>query len=75
MPAVADEGTSFAVKNGWLPDPTTHLWEINSIGEVTHDGQLMLIAVLSTGNDNYADGIALVQEVASKAAAAVAPVR
>jgi beta-lactamase class A len=75
VPAVADEGTSFAVKNGWLPDPTTHLWEINSIGEVTHDGQLMLIAVLSTDNDNYADGIALVQEVASKAAAAVAPVR
>lgn len=75
VPAAADQGTSFAVKNGWLPDPTTHLWEINSIGEVTHDGQLMLIAVLSTDNHDYADGIALVQEVASKAAAALAPVR
>lgn len=75
VPAAADEGTSFAVKNGWLPDPTTHLWEINSIGEVTHDGQLMLIAVLSTDNDDYADGIALVQEVASQAAAALAIAR
>ena len=75
VPAVADQGTTFAVKNGWLPDPTTHLWEINSIGEVTHDGQQMLIAVLSTDNDDYAHGIALVQEVASQAAAALATVR
>ena len=75
VPAVADQGTSFGVKNGWLPDPRTKLWEINSIGEVTHDGQLMLIAVLSTDNADYADGIALVEEVASKAAAALASVR
>jgi beta-lactamase class A len=72
VPSAADNGTSSAVKNGWLPDPTTHLWEVNSIGEVTHDGQRMLIAVLSTDNANYADGISLIQGVIGKAASAVA---
>jgi Beta-lactamase enzyme family len=72
VPSAADDGTSFAVKNGWLPDPTTHLWEVNSIGEVTHDGQRMLIAVLSTDDDDYADGISLIQGVIGKAADAVA---
>jgi len=60
------------VKNGWLPDPTTGLWEINSIGEVVHDGQRMLIAVLSEGNSTEDSGISLVQTVAETAAAAVA---
>jgi beta-lactamase class A len=72
VPSVADSGTSSAVKNGWLPDPTTHLWEVNSIGEVTHDGQHMLIAVLSTDNHDEADGISLIEDVIGKAANAVA---
>jgi hypothetical protein len=72
VPSAADSGTSFEVKNGWLPDPKTHLWEINSIGEVTHHGQRMLIAVLSTDNDNYADGVSLIEDVIGKAADAVA---
>jgi hypothetical protein len=58
------------VKNGWLPDPA--LWEINSIGEVTHQGQRMLIVVLSSGKDDYGDGISVVQGVIGKAADAVA---
>jgi beta-lactamase class A len=70
VPAAADDGTSFEVKNGWLPNPT--LWEINSIGLVTHDGQRMLIAVLSSGNDTEDDGISLVQDVAVTAADALA---
>ncbi|MCW2936660.1 MAG: hypothetical protein JWM19_7622 [Actinomycetia bacterium] len=70
VPSAADSGTSFAVKNGWLPNPD--LWEINSIGEVTHQGQRMLIAVLSSDNDDYDDGISLVQGVIGKAADAVA---
>ncbi|HEX3963706.1 MAG TPA: serine hydrolase [Trebonia sp.] len=70
VPSAADSGTSFAVKNGWLPNPT--LWEINSIGEVTHDGQRMLIAVLSSDNETEDGGISLVQGVIGKAADAVA---
>ena len=68
--AAADEGTPFAVKNGWLPNPV--LWEINSIGEVTHDGQTMLIAVLSRDNATEGDGISLVADLAVKTADAVA---
>jgi hypothetical protein len=72
VPAAADTGTQFMVKNGWLPDPTTGLWEINSIGQVTHDGQRMLIAVLSEGNATEYSGISLVQSVADAAATAMA---
>ncbi|HEY6786134.1 MAG TPA: serine hydrolase [Trebonia sp.] len=70
VPSAADSGTSFAVKNGWLPNPT--LWEINSIGQVTHDGQRMLIAVLSSDNETEDGGISLIQGVIGKAADAVA---
>jgi beta-lactamase class A len=69
VPAAADPGTPFMVKNGWLPNPT--LWEINSIGEIVHDGQQLLIAVLSADNASEQAGISLVQTVATDAAAAV----
>jgi hypothetical protein len=72
VPAAADDGARFWVKNGWLPSGTTGLWEINSIGEVVHDGQRMLIAVLSEGNSTEDSGISLVQTVAEAAAGAVA---
>jgi len=72
VPAAAGTGTQFMVKNGWLPDPTTGLWEINSIGQVSHGGQRMLIAVLSEGNATEYSGISLVQNVADAAAAAMA---
>jgi hypothetical protein len=68
--AAADPGTGFMVKNGWLPNP--YLWEINSIGEVTHDGQRMLIAVLSDDNASEASGISLVEAVAKAAASSIA---
>jgi len=69
VPAAADPGTQFMVKNGWLPNPT--LWEINSIGEITHDGQRMLIAVLSDDNASEDGGISVVEEAAEEAASAV----
>jgi hypothetical protein len=68
--AAADAGTGYMVKNGWLPNP--ELWEINSIGEVVHDKQRMLIAVLSSGNVSEEAGISLVESIAAKAAAAIA---
>ena len=70
VPAAADPGTLFMVKNGWLPDPS--LWEINSIGEITYDHQHMLIAVLSDDNADEDSGIALVEEAAKKAAESLA---
>ncbi|MBO0803420.1 MAG: serine hydrolase [Nocardiopsaceae bacterium] len=69
VPAAADAGTGVAVKNGWLPDPS--LWVINSIGEITHDGHRMLIAVLSDDNESEDGGISVVQRVAGEAADAV----
>lgn len=72
VPAAADDGTEFWVKNGWLPNPD--LWEINSIGEVTHDGQRLLIAVLSDDNDTESGGISLVENIARHAADAVSAV-
>ena len=48
------------------------LWEINSIGEITHDGQRMLIDVLSRYNASEDSGITLVQQVAEAAADAMA---
>jgi hypothetical protein len=69
VPAAADPGTPFMVKNGWLPNPT--LWEINSIGEITHDGQRLLIAVLSEDNASEGSGIPLVEDVAQAAARAM----
>jgi hypothetical protein len=73
VPAAADSGTSYDVKNGWLPRPEWGgLWEVNSIGSVTHDGQHMLIAVLSSYDHDYASGISVVEDIAKKAADALA---
>lgn len=68
IPAAADPGTQFMVKNGWLPNPSR--WEINSIGELVHDGQTLLIAVLSSDNASANNGISLVEAVATTAAEA-----
>ena len=66
VPVAADPATLFMVKNGWLPNPT--LWEINSIGEIVHDGQRMLMAVLSDDNASEDSGISFVEAVATEAA-------
>jgi hypothetical protein len=58
------------VKNAWLPNPTQS--EINSIGEIVHDGQRMLIAVLSADNASATSGISVVEAIATRAASAVA---
>jgi hypothetical protein len=69
VPVTADSGTDFAVKNGWLPAPK--LWAVNSIGSVTHNGDHLLIAVLSHYNYSFSGGISLVQGIAKKGADAV----
>jgi hypothetical protein len=65
--AAASPGTTYAIKDGWLPDPA--LWVVNSIGVVHHDGQRLLVVVLSNGQPTEADGIA------ADAAAAIAAAR
>ena len=70
--AAADPGSNPAVKNGWLPDGSeSGWWVINSIGVLRHDGQRLLVAVLSSGQPTEAVGISQVQAAARAAAAAV----
>jgi beta-lactamase class A len=66
--AAASPGTVFAVKDGWLPDRDQ--WVINSVGVVVHDGQRLLIAILSNDQQSEAAGIAA-DSAAARAAARV----
>jgi hypothetical protein len=73
--AAADDPSSSAsdymLKNGWLPRSATNLWEINSIGEVEHDGREYLVAVLSRNNESMDSGVDVIQTVAKEAVDAV----
>jgi hypothetical protein len=69
--AAADAGTRPAVKNGWLPlSSEGGLWEINSIGVISHAGQQFLVAVLSSGHSSESAGIHVVQAAAKAAVSA-----
>jgi hypothetical protein len=59
--------TAYAVGGG---QPDGQLWDVNSIGVVTHAGQVLLIAVLSSRSPTEADG----RSLASAAAAAAADI-
>jgi beta-lactamase class A len=62
------EGASdYLLKNGWLPRSATNLWEINSIGEVEHEGHEYLVAVLSRDNTSMDSGISVIEKVAKQA--------
>ncbi len=66
VPAAATPGTSYAVKDGWLP--AGRGWVINSIGALRHGQQRLLMAVLSDGQPTEAAGIAAVRAAAVAAA-------
>jgi hypothetical protein len=71
---VADAGTTFANKNGWLAvDADNDLWLVNSLGIVTIKGQTVLMAVLTQHDASFNVGIALVQSLATAIAPAVVP--
>ncbi|WP_340382101.1 serine hydrolase [Streptomyces sp. SS7] len=70
--SAAADGSSWALKNGWLARSTTGLWDINSIGRVTSSGRTYLVAVLSNGNATQAEGISLVEAAAKAAVSAFA---
>ncbi|MFJ1610588.1 serine hydrolase [Streptomyces sp. NPDC088253] len=68
--SAAADGTRWALKNGWLARSSTGLWDINSIGRVTVDGDEYLVATLSNGNTTKAKGISVVEAAAKAAVAA-----
>lgn len=69
--AAADDpspsASDYMLKNGWLPRKANEQWEINSIGEVEHDGQQYLVAVLSNDNATMDSGIGVVERLAEVA--------
>ncbi|MFF8585927.1 serine hydrolase [Streptomyces althioticus] len=72
VPALADPGTRWAVKNGWLPRDATGLWVVNSTGYVTSGGRAYAVAVLSDGHASMAEGVARVEAAARAAVRALA---
>ncbi|MFE9817447.1 serine hydrolase [Streptomyces sp. NPDC005773] len=64
---VSAAGSTWALKNGWMPRTATGLWNINSIGQVASDGRTCLVAVLSAGQPTKEAGVALVEAVAKAA--------
>jgi beta-lactamase class A len=76
---VADTGTVFANKNGWLSvdddngpgEDDAGRWIVNSVGVVTVTGQQVLMAVLTEHNPDMDSGVDLVQSLAKDLAATV----
>jgi beta-lactamase class A len=70
---IADPGTSFANKNGWLAIDNSNgpgendngKWAVNSVGIMTVHGQTVLMAVFTRHEPSYAAGVALVQSLAT----------
>jgi hypothetical protein len=70
--AVADAGTSTALKNGWLAvSDDDNLWTVNSVGLVTVHGQQLALAVMTQHQSDESTGIDLVERLASATVTAV----
>jgi hypothetical protein len=77
---VADPGTTFANKNGWLAVDQDNpgglgddgLWLVNSVGVLTVHHQQVLMAVFTQHGESFEDGIELVEALAKAIAPAVA---
>jgi hypothetical protein len=69
--AVADPGSSVALKNGWLSVDNDNspgenddgLWLVNSVGVVTVHGQQVLLSAFTQHGPDYASGIHLVESL------------
>ncbi|MFE6131458.1 serine hydrolase [Streptomyces sp. NPDC056437] len=68
---VSAAGTGWALKNGWMPRTATGLWDVNSIGRVSVDGRVLLVAVLSEGHATKEAGITVVESAARAAVGAM----
>ncbi len=70
--AVADAGTTTALKNGWLSiDDDDGLWAVNSVGLVTVNGQQLAVAIMTQHQSDEDSGISLVQKLAAATVLAV----
>jgi beta-lactamase class A len=78
---VADRGSQFANKNGWLSIDDTNdadeddddLWVANSAGVLTVAHQQVLIAIFTRHQQSFAAGVALVQQLARSLVSTVSP--
>jgi hypothetical protein len=57
------EGTTIALKNGWLPVGTSG-WQVDSIGWVSGHGRDYVLAVLASGNPTEEYGIGTIETIA-----------
>jgi len=65
VPAAAESGENFTVKNGWLARSTENgRWIINSVGRITGGDADVSIAVLSHDHLYMEEGIKVVEKVA-----------
>ena len=71
--AAAARRTQPAVKNGWMPDGPLGLWDINSIGVISHHGQRLLIAVVSSGQHVAVHQVQAAAKATTAAIAATPP--
>jgi beta-lactamase class A len=68
--AVADAGTSTALKNGWLAvSDDDNLWTVNSVGLVTVHGQQLALAIMTQHQSS--ENISFVQQLAAATVTAV----
>jgi len=78
---LADPGTTFENKNGWLSVDDTNgpgetddgLWVVSSVGIVRYHGQPLLVSIFTQHNPDLDTGIRLVERLARIAAPAVVP--
>jgi hypothetical protein len=64
VPAGAPARVQVSVKNGWLPDPDTGAWHINSIGAFSGKNISYQIAILTSGNRSEEYGIDTIEAAA-----------
>jgi beta-lactamase class A len=65
VPAAAEPGDVFTVKNGWdTRTSDSGRWVVNSVGRITGPSTDVSVAVLSHGHPSMAAGIAVVEKVA-----------
>jgi beta-lactamase class A len=78
---LADRGTTFANKNGWLSVDDTNgpgedddgRWVVSSVGIVRVHGERLLVSIFTKHNPDFDDGVRLVERLARLAAPAVLP--
>ncbi|QDQ15252.1 hypothetical protein [Streptomyces spectabilis] len=69
---IADPGTTYPAKDGWLPRSRTGLWIINSIGRVRVEGRLLDVVALSQDQLSQTAGVEQVQKALRQVAPAAA---